>query len=190
MPSANKTKSIASLATFLSGVQADPEQLNQVRSFFSYLRAESTSTLRRLAWYQVLFEYAPHAYLVTDRDGVIRDANATAVEVFGIDVASLVGLNLNLLLPSEQFQFTLFEEEEGGPAARISRVQVELQLPGKPRFSFHGCISQTHAAETQELLFLWLFEAVAAAPTPVFFNRSQLNLPFDEPPLAVPLQAK
>jgi len=149
--------SVASLAAFLSGIQADPIQLDQVRSFFGYLRAAPLSP-NRLARYEKLFELAPQAYVVTDEKGMIQDANATAVEVFGIDLDALVGLELSALLPADKFVFRLFPEEETAPAARVSQVELELELEQKPRFYFQGSVAQTYDPQTNRLVFLWLFE--------------------------------
>lgn len=151
--------SIASLATFLSGLQADPTQLNQVRSFFGYLRAGSRISPSRLAWYETLFELAPQAYLVTDQNGIVRDANATAVEVFGIDRQSLIGLDLCMFLPNEQLTFRLFPEQETAPAARVSKVELELVPLNKSRFHLHGWVAQAYDPQASNMVFLWLFDS-------------------------------
>src|SRR6266480_3829563 len=55
-----------------------------------HVQTEELSTSRSLleaeqARYRTLFEKAPVAYVVTDRQGVIRDANQAAMSLLGID---------------------------------------------------------------------------------------------------------
>jgi PAS domain S-box-containing protein len=46
-----------------------------------------------------LFEIAPDAILVTDHDGIIRDANQQATEHFGYSIEELVGMKVEALVP-------------------------------------------------------------------------------------------
>ncbi len=164
-------KSLASLAAFLSGTQADPEQLKDVRSFFGYMRA-SNQGQSRLAWYETLFEMAPQAYLITDALGFIRDANATAVEKFGIDLESLVGLPLKFLLPDEEIVFTLFPEEETCPAAYVSKFQFEFQLAKKPHYYVRGSVTQAYDSQAKSMCFLWLLDLEFDTLEPLPFIRT------------------
>jgi formate hydrogenlyase transcriptional activator len=50
-----------------------------------------------------LFEIAPDAILVTDADGIIRDANQQATEHFGYSLEELIGMNVEALVP-ERFR--------------------------------------------------------------------------------------
>lgn len=168
------SKSLESLAAFLSGVKADPAQLEEVRSFFSYLRASSDSK-SRLAWYQILFEFAPQGYLITNREGVILDANATAVEMFGIDLQSLVNMPLGLLLPENELVFDLFSDDEPAAAAHVSTFHVNLPFEAKPQqFEIHGCVAQGFDPYSQTKVFLWLLKIEGTA-------QSSLQLPIPTP---------
>lgn len=53
-------------------------------------------------WYLVLFDRAPHGYLVTDRDGLIRQANRAIGELLGRRSNFLVGKPISLYLRGEQ----------------------------------------------------------------------------------------
>ncbi|HZQ06737.1 MAG TPA: PAS domain-containing protein [Anaerolineae bacterium] len=183
-----RSKSLASLAGFLSGVQADPLQLEKVRSFFGYLRATSPSIQTRLAWYEILFELAPQAYLVTDHLGLIQNANATAMEMFGIDLDSMVGLPLGMLLPENEIVFNLFPEEEASPAARISTFELELALPNKPRFCLRGRVTQAYDSHSGKIFFLWLLDAKRTAEQEPALQFEELRiLPKPAPAQMVPL---
>ena len=56
--------------------------------------------------YRALFEHAPHAYLLTDGGGVIRDANEAAVRLFDRSREGLLGKPLAVFLhPGHQVAF-------------------------------------------------------------------------------------
>ena len=46
-----------------------------------------------------LFEFAPDAIIITDSQGVIRDANARSAEMFGYALAELIGQQVEMLVP-------------------------------------------------------------------------------------------
>ena len=56
--------------------------------------------------YQDLFNFAPDVYIVTDKFGMIREANAAAAALFGVPTADLIGHPLaNWLEESGRFEF-------------------------------------------------------------------------------------
>lgn len=54
--------------------------------------------------YQELFEFAPNAYLVTDEQGIIQEANCTAADVFNVPQRFLIGKPLVLFVAEEKRQ--------------------------------------------------------------------------------------
>ncbi len=56
------------------------------------------------AFYQSIFEFTPHARLLTDLDGIIQSANAPALDLLGVAEGSLIGqpLSLFLAVPDQQ----------------------------------------------------------------------------------------
>ncbi|MBW4664061.1 MAG: helix-turn-helix domain-containing protein [Chroococcus sp. CMT-3BRIN-NPC107] len=54
--------------------------------------------------YQELFEFAPNAYLVTDEQGIVQEANCTAANVFNVPQRFLIGKPLVLFVAEEKRQ--------------------------------------------------------------------------------------
>jgi PAS domain S-box-containing protein len=56
--------------------------------------------------YFELFEYAPDSYVITDGEGIIRQANQAAIQFFSLEVKSLVGRPLmDFVLPDDERAF-------------------------------------------------------------------------------------
>lgn len=67
--------------------------------------------------YQELFEFAPDAYLVTDRKGIIQEANRAAARMLNIKQQFLAGKSLDIyIVHSEKstFYFELNQLQQGG----------------------------------------------------------------------------
>jgi PAS domain S-box-containing protein len=82
--------------------------------------------------YQDLFEFAPDAYLVTDTDGAIREANRAAAELLGIPQRLLLGKPLILFVAAEErstFRSQLNRLVQAGPAG--SRPAAEGTQAGR-----------------------------------------------------------
>ena len=81
--------------------------------------------------YRLLFEQAPTPYLVTDGDGMIREANQAAAELFATPSGHLRGKPLAIFVPASArstFRRSLIE-------LRGQRVRSPLVLRVAPRFS-------------------------------------------------------
>ncbi|MBK1989597.1 PAS domain-containing protein [Sphaerospermopsis aphanizomenoides BCCUSP55] len=81
--------------------------------------------------YRELFEFAPEAYLVTNQQGIIQEANQAAAELLNISQNFLVGKPIINFIPREQYQHFYSEliQISKSPQTR------EILLPLKPR---HG----------------------------------------------------
>src|SRR4051794_21317898 len=88
------------------------------------LRASQWALDEERRRYQDLFEHAPDAYLVTDAQGVIREANQRAVGLFNLRRRFLIGKPL-----------VLFVVEEARPAFR-SELHRLAMAPGVGRYEF------------------------------------------------------
>src|SRR5262249_49873578 len=79
------------LAALIHGVEelrvAGEERQRQDDAIRAWRRAQEEERAR----YQDLFEHAPDAYLVTDPQGVIREANRKAVDLFNLRRGFLIG---------------------------------------------------------------------------------------------------
>ena len=85
--------------------------------------------------YRELFDFAPDGYLVTDPDGVIREANLAAAQLFGFDARLLVGRPLvDYVAPQEQRVFhaelsRLLLEERPQEWTTVLRPRVKPPVP-------------------------------------------------------------
>jgi PAS domain S-box-containing protein len=79
--------------------------------------------------YQDLFEFAPVAYLVTDQQGMITEANRSASQLLNITPNFLVGKPIINFIPREQHEYFYNE------LIQISKSEQfrEILLPLKPR---------------------------------------------------------
>jgi len=81
------------IETALEELHNAQEELHQQSDELLYARDQLEEERRR---YQDLFEFAPHAYLVTDEHGTIQEANRAAVKLFQIESRFLVGKPLSV----------------------------------------------------------------------------------------------
>lgn len=64
------------------------------------LKEEYEKKLRETSDYSLILQAAPDALILTSEDGMIVDANIAAAELFGYQIADLVGLSLDSLMPT------------------------------------------------------------------------------------------
>jgi PAS domain S-box-containing protein len=77
-------EALAELGTTLEELRVTEEQLRADEAFVSTVQSDRER-------YRALFEEAPVAYLVTDRDGLVRQANRHASALLGVDRHWLLG---------------------------------------------------------------------------------------------------
>lgn len=66
--------------------------------------------------YQELFEFAPNAYMITDEQGIIQEANCVAANIFNVSQRFLIGKPLVLFIAEEkrqEFHVKLTELHQG-----------------------------------------------------------------------------
>lgn len=80
-------------------LQMAVKQLHQQQEELSATKAALAEEHQR---YQDLFEFAPEAYVITDRQGVIQQANRAAVALLKTQMAALVGKPLTVLMPEAE----------------------------------------------------------------------------------------
>lgn len=83
--------------------------------------------------YQELFEFAPDGYLVTDRNGIIMEANTAAIDLLQVDRELIAGKPLSVFVVDEEkeaYRYKLKELQEG----RIQK-NIDWQISLKPRKS-------------------------------------------------------
>jgi len=83
--------------------------------------------------YQELFDFAPDAYLVTDTEGIILDANSAAANLFNDSRSLLIGKPLAIFVSSEEhlvFRTRLVEITKRPDAAETENWEL-IMLSGK-----------------------------------------------------------
>ena len=114
-------------------------------------------------YYYNLFQYAPEAYLVTDAQGIIREANQAAALLFGMHQDWLIGKSLAVFVAKEQ-RPALAEH-----MARLRReaVSSEITVPIKLRHgrSFPATAKVTTAPNDagETATFYWLLRNATEA---------------------------
>jgi PAS domain S-box-containing protein len=76
--------------------------LEDLHHLWEKLQAEVEHLAGERDRYLEFFAYAPEAYLVTDRQGKIEEANLAAVELFGLARSRLTGKALVSFVPLEE----------------------------------------------------------------------------------------
>jgi PAS domain S-box-containing protein len=119
-------ESLEELRTALEELQVSEEALRQQNEELTTTRGALEEQRQR---YRELFEFAPDAYLVTDADANIREANRAAALLFGVEARFLAGKPLITFVDAEQHPAFLTELSRLARARR--RHEWELRL--RPR---------------------------------------------------------
>lgn len=78
-------------------------------------------------YYQELFEFAPDAYLVTNIEGIIQDANFTAAKLLNVSKQLLVGKPIISFVPLEERQHLRSELIQLSQSDRVKELLIRLQ---------------------------------------------------------------
>lgn len=89
--------------------------------------------------YQELFEFAPDGYLVTDKEGMIQEANQAAANLLNVSQPSLVGSYLNHYIPTSEHQAFCTKLNQ---LCQVDHVQEwELRLQPMNRECFEAAVT-------------------------------------------------
>ncbi|WP_375509355.1 helix-turn-helix domain-containing protein [uncultured Nostoc sp.] len=78
-------------------------------------------------YYQELFEFAPDAYLVTNTEGIIQEANFNAAKLLNVSKQFLVGKPMINFVPLEEHQHLRSELIELSQSDRVKELLIPLQ---------------------------------------------------------------
>ncbi|AUB40060.1 cAMP-binding domain of CRP or a regulatory subunit of cAMP-dependent protein kinases [Nostoc flagelliforme CCNUN1] len=78
-------------------------------------------------YYQELFEFAPDAYLVTNTEGIIQEANFNAAKLLNVSKQFLVGKPMINFVPLEERQHLRNELIELSQSDRVKELLIRLQ---------------------------------------------------------------
>ena len=117
-------ESLEELSNVLEELQVATEQLHQTNEELTVSRIALESECQR---YQELFEFAPYGYLITTKEGVIREANQKAAQLLNLSSKRLIGKTLGLFVASENGQdfYSKLSQLQQGEA--INNWQVQIQ---------------------------------------------------------------
>jgi PAS domain S-box-containing protein len=119
------TESITELQTALEELQVADAELRQQNEELITARTALESERHR---YLDLFEFAPDAYLVTTREGTIREANQAAAQLFEIARRFLIGKPLTNYIVDEQRKKFRTELNSLTTADHIIEIEARLQV--------------------------------------------------------------
>jgi PAS domain S-box-containing protein len=99
--------------------------------------------------YQELFEFAPDGYIVTDEQGVIREANSAAGRLLGTPVEQIVGDRLESYVPKDQLWLFHALVDHLREVGQVNDWELLLQPRGGEVFP--AAVTVATVAETLEL---------------------------------------
>lgn len=111
--------------------------------------------------YQELFEFAPDAYLVTDPEGTIQEANSAAAILLGVDPKFLIGKPLAVFLSGGD-QTTFYERVTRLQEATQSVEDWQLSVQPRERASFPASVTVGVVRDTARRLIglRWLIRDI------------------------------
>ncbi|MEW6496115.1 MAG: ATP-binding protein [Cyanobacteriota bacterium] len=117
-------ESLEELSSVLEELQVATEELHQTNEELAVSRIALETECQH---YQELFECAPYSYLVTTKEGVIREANQMAAQLLNLSQQRLIGKPLVVFVAAEKrqdFYSQLGQLQKGEP---INNWQVQIQ---------------------------------------------------------------
>ena len=103
--------------------------------------------------YQELFEFAPDGYLVTDAQGIIREANSAAATLFNLSQKFLVGKPLINFVPNEERPAFRSQLNKLHQIKRLQEWEVHLKSRGDA--DFDAALSGTCVCDWEGKLVGW-----------------------------------
>jgi PAS domain S-box-containing protein len=144
-------EALAELGTTLEELRVTEEQLRAGEAFVSTVQSDRER-------YRALFDEAPIAYLVTDRDGLVRQANPRASALLGVDRHWLLGKPLaSFLLLEDRKAFRQRLLRARIPAGNWDlRLQPRMGAPVRVR----AMVGELPDPESASLVLTWLLHEV------------------------------
>lgn len=135
----------------------------EIRQQNEELTASRQAVARERRRYRELFELAPDGYLLTDSDGLIREANDAAGQLLQVDPETLAGKPLVLFVADQDrgaflAHLTRLRKE----IADVWRVKRELRIQPRDGEAFDAALTTTrsHDAQGELVGFRWLLRDI------------------------------
>ena len=144
---------IEMLQTALEELQVAQEELQQHQVAVAVAQQASEAVSQR---YQALFDFAPDGYLVTDRQGIIQEANRAAAALLAVPQAWLVGTPFALFVPPEERPAFRTQLATLDKVPCLQDWEVHLQPQGGQPFVAALSVAALPSLEGQHTRLLWL----------------------------------
>jgi PAS domain S-box-containing protein len=154
-------EALEELSTAMEELHVAAEELRQQNEELAAARYIAEAERQR---YQELFEFAPDGYLVTDPEGIIREANRAASALLGVRQDFLIGKPL-LVFVAEQdqqaFHTRLTQLHTTDVISRdLPRLEIMLQPRDGEPFPVSLTVGLVHDAESQLAGLRWLLRDI------------------------------
>ena len=151
--------SIRELRTALEELHVAEEELRQQNEELEVTRRVVERERQR---YQDLFEFAPDGYLVTDRQGIVREANSAAAVLLNLSQKFLIGKPLANFIPDEERSAFRSQLNRLQNIERLREWEVRLKRRGDDRFDAALSVVSVRDWEGTLLGWRWLIRDVTA----------------------------
>jgi PAS domain S-box-containing protein len=161
----------ADLSEAYAELQVTGEEIRQQNE---ELRAARDALEAERQRYHHLFEFAPDGYVVTDENGIIREANQVASELLGVRKDFLVGKPLSLFFTSQArgALYALMGRVE--QERRLRRLEAELQISPRGGHPFPASVSVAAIQDDADRAGLrWMLRDISESRRLMNENRRQ-----------------
>lgn len=110
--------------------------------------------------YQELFDFAPDAYLVTDLQGKIWEANRAAVALLNISPIFLVGKPLSVFIAEEDRSRFRLELNRCDRQDRVQELEVQIQPRGGTPLDVAMRVVAVSTSESKPMTLRWLLRDI------------------------------
>jgi PAS domain S-box-containing protein len=111
--------------------------------------------------YQELFEFAPDAYLVTNTEGIIQEANFTAAKLLNVSKQFLVGKPMINFVPLEERQHLRSEIIQLSQSDRVKELLIRLQQRQGELFDAALTVAVARNSQGQATSLRWVVRNIA-----------------------------
>jgi len=154
-------EALEELSTAMEELHVAAEELRQQNEELAAARYIAEAERQR---YQELFEFAPDGYLVTDPEGIIREANRAASALLGVRQDFLIGKPLLIFVVEQDrqtFHTRLTQLHTTGVISRdLPRLEIMLQPRDSEPFPVSLTVGLVRAADSQLVGLRWLLRDI------------------------------
>ncbi|MFB2968946.1 PAS domain S-box protein [Aerosakkonema sp. BLCC-F183] len=152
-------KAFKELGTASEALQIAAEELYQQNEELIEVRSQVEVERQR---YMDLFEFAPDAYIVTDAQGKIREANRAACSLLNLTQKFLIGKPLIVFITESERWVFRSELNRIQQKDRVQELEVRMQARGGEQFDASVKIAPVLDAEGRPIALRWMLRDISA----------------------------